>query len=140
VQAHVRADRAVGPLLSQATLARMREPHARKSGIDIWGLGVMLFAPTKGGAYVYGHDGANTPAINTTVRINPDNGDAIIVLVTGNPTLASRLGYEWTLWQTGVSDFLMVEKALRSAIVPWLVGMLGIAALIALRGWRSRHA
>ena len=82
-------------------LDRMRQPEARKLGLDIWGLGVALYAPTASGAYVYGHDGSNSPAINTSMRINPDNGDALIVLVTGNPTLASAIGAEWTIWQTG---------------------------------------
>lgn len=95
-----------------------------------------LYAPAKSGAYVYGHDGANTPAINTTLRINPDNGDAIIVLVTGHPSLASAIGGEWTLWQTGVVDFLSADRAMRSAVVPWLAGM---GVIIAFLTWtRSR--
>jgi hypothetical protein len=111
----------------------MQQPHGRKLGLDIWGLGVALYAPTASGAYVYGHDGANAPAINTSMRINPDNGDAVIVLVTGHPSLATAIAGEWTLWQTGVPDFLSIERAVRSAIVPWL---LGLATLGVLWGWR----
>lgn len=118
--------------LRRETLDRMRQPHASKLGLDIWGLGVALYAPTASGAYVYGHDGSNAPAINTSMRINPDNGDAVIVLVTGNPTLASTIAGEWTLWQTGVVDFLSTERAVHSALVPWL---LGTAAILALWGW-----
>ena len=55
-------------------LRRMREPHGRQFGADIWGLGTMLYAPTAGDAFVFGHDGQNEPAINAAVRINPDNG------------------------------------------------------------------
>lgn len=119
--------------LHRVTLDRMRQPHARKLGLDIWGLGVALYAPTASGAYVYGHDGTNAPAINTSMRINPDNGDAVIVLVTGHPTLATAIGSEWTLWQTGTPDFLMVERAGRSAFLPWL---LGLATMAVLAGWR----
>jgi len=132
-QAQRQPDRGAGAPLHQATLDQMRRPHGRKLGLDIWGLGVALYAPTASGSYVYGHDGANTPAINTTLRINPDNGDAVIVLVTGNPNLATRIGSEWTLWETGVVDFLSVDRAVRSALVPWL---LGLAALAGLWGWR----
>jgi CubicO group peptidase (beta-lactamase class C family) len=132
-QAQMHADQRSGAPLRQETLDRMRQPHGRKLGLDIWGLGVALYAPTASGAFVYGHDGSNTPAINTSLRINPDNGDAVIVLVTGNPTLASAIGSEWTLWQTGVVDFLSVERAVRSALLPWL---LGLAAMAALWGWR----
>ena len=126
--------------LHRVTLDRMRHPHARKLGLDIWGLGVALYAPTASGAYVYGHDGANAPAINTSMRINPDNGDAVIVLVTGHPSLATAIGSEWTLWQTGVVDFLSIKRAVRSAFVPWL---LGLATMAVLWGWwvvRRRRA
>ena len=129
-QAQLRTDDGASALLlHRAALERMRQPHGRKLGLDIWGLGVALYAPTASGAYVYGHDGSNAPAINTSMRINPDNGDAVIVLVTGHPTLATTIGSEWTLWQTGVADFLSVDRALRSALVPWLLGLAAIAAL-----------
>ncbi len=139
-QAQIRADQRSDAPLRREALERMRQPHGRKLGLDIWGLGVALYAPTASGAYVYGHDGANAPAINTSMRINPDNGDAVIVLVTGHPTLATAIGSEWTLWQTGVVDFLSIERAVRSALVPWL---LGLATLAALWGWwvvRRRRA
>ncbi len=135
-QAQAQVDQRAGAPLRRATLERMREPHGRRLGLEIWGLGVALYAPTASGAYVYGHDGANTPAINTSMRINPDNGDAVIVLVTGHPALASAIGSEWTLWQTGVVDFLSIKRALRSALVPWL---LGLATMAALWTWRTKR-
>lgn len=132
-QAQLQTTDGGGASLGRASLERMRRPHARKLGLDIWGLGVALYAPTASGAYVYGHDGSNAPAINTSMRINPHNGDAVIVLVTGHPTLATAIGSEWTLWQTGVVDFLSIERAVRSALVPWL---LGLATMAVLWGWR----
>lgn len=132
-QAQLQTTDGGGASLDRVSLERMRRPHARKLGLDIWGLGVALYAPTASGAYVYGHDGSNAPAINTSMRINPDNGDAVIVLVTGHPTLATAIGSEWTLWQTGVVDFLSIERAVRSALVPWL---LGLATMAVLWGWR----
>ncbi|MEO0369686.1 MAG: serine hydrolase domain-containing protein, partial [Pseudomonadota bacterium] len=88
--------------LSKNYIGELQAPHGRTMGADIWGLGTMLYAPTESGAYVFGHDGANDPAINSAVRINPDTGDALIVLSSGHATLASTIGYHWTLWQTGV--------------------------------------
>lgn len=139
VQAHLRAERGGSQMLSAANVAAMRKPHGRKLGADIWGLGLMLYAPTKSGDYIFGHDGSNTPAINTAVRINPDNSDAIIVLVTGNPALASSIAYEWTLWQTGVPDFLMLDKAIDSALLPFLVGLLVIVAMFTIFIARQRR-
>lgn len=132
-QAQLQTEASGGAPLHRVTINRMQQPHGRKLGLDIWGLGVALYAPTASGAYVYGHDGANAPAINTSMRINPDNGDAVIVLVTGHPSLATAIGGEWTLWQTGVPDFLSIERAVRSAFVPWL---LGLATMVVLWGWR----
>jgi CubicO group peptidase (beta-lactamase class C family) len=117
----------VAPVLPLASVAAMREPHGREMGADIWGLGTMLFAPTAEGSFVFGHDGANDPSINSSVRINPDNGDAIIALSTGPAYLASRITYEWVLWQTGFPDFIQSNLAIESAKRPMNIGLLVIA-------------
>lgn len=117
----------VAPVLPLASVAAMREPHGREMGADIWGLGTMLFAPTAEGSFVFGHDGANDPSINSSVRINPDNGDAIIALSTGPAYLASRITYEWVLWQTGFPDFIQSNLAIESAKRPINIGLLMIA-------------
>ncbi len=106
----------------QASTKTLREPLGYTAGAAIWGAGAMLYAPTTGGDVVFGHDGSNDPAINSTLRINPDNGDAIIVLTTGGDHLASALAYEWTLWQTGYPDFLSFNKALASTVLPTGIG------------------
>lgn len=137
-QAQRRTDADTRGPLRRASIDRMRQPHAQKLGLDIWGLGVALYAPTASGSYVYGHDGSNAPAINTSMRINPDNGDAVIVLTTGHTNLASSIASEWTLWQTGVPDFLMVERAMRSALVPWMLG-LGCLTAVWLGLWMRRR-
>lgn len=72
----------------------MRKPHASAFGADIWGLGTILYAPTEAGDYIYGHHGQNDPAINASVRINPETGDALIAFVSGGQSLATALGYE----------------------------------------------
>lgn len=122
-----------GPLAA-ATVEGMREPQAYVMGAGIWGLGTMLYAPSQSGDYVFGHDGANDPAINSTVRLNPDTSDGIILLVSGHPSLASHIGSEWVLWQTGKPDFLQTDRALKSAIVPFLVGSL---LILCVGFWRS---
>ncbi len=82
-------------------------------GVDIWGLGTVLYAPTDHGGHIFGHDGANEPAISATVRINPKTEDAIIVLATGSRALASQLGAEWVFWQTGLPDILTIPTEIR---------------------------
>ena len=124
VQAHV--EHGPTPPLDADLLRRMREPHGSQFGADIWGLGTMLYAPTAGDAFVFGHDGQNDPAINAAVRINPDNSDAIVVLTSGGRLLATRLASEWTYWQTGGPDFLVIGPAIREAVVPLIAGWLAV--------------
>lgn len=88
-------------ILSPATLETMRTPQAFLFGLPVWGLGETLYVPNGAGSYVLGHDGSNHPAINTTARIDPATGDGILVLETGNPTLAREIGGEWTFWHSG---------------------------------------
>lgn len=101
----------------------LQQPMGFVFGESIWGPGAMHYVPAGDGGYVYGHDGSNDPAINSSLRINPVTGDAFIALVTGHHVLASELGYEWTLWQTDKPDFIMAEKAIASALMPFIIGL-----------------
>jgi CubicO group peptidase (beta-lactamase class C family) len=142
VQAHLQSGPAAP--LDADLQRRMREPHGRQFGADIWGLGTMLYAPTEGGGFVFGHDGQNEPAINAAVRINSDNGDAIVVLTSGGRLLATRLGSEWTYWQTGGPDFLVIGSAIREAVVPlvsgWAAVMVAAMLYARVRRRTTRHA
>jgi CubicO group peptidase (beta-lactamase class C family) len=130
---------AAGSPLTQKTLESMRTAEATSMGADIWGLGTVLYAPTKQGDVVFGHDGANEPAISATVRINPNTQDAIIVLATGSKGLASQLGAAWVFWQTGVPDILVVPAEIRRVMPVLGVGACGIVLLTFVSGWRTRR-
>lgn len=137
VRAHLGT--AEGSPLSRKTLESMRTAEARSLGADIWGLGTVLYAPTKDGGVVFGHDGINEPAISATVRINPDSADAIIVLATGSRTLASQLGAQWVLWQTGVPDAFTIPSEIRRVMPLLGGGACGIALLAFVPVWRRRR-
>ena len=125
------------PPFDAATVKAMRKPHGHQFGADIWGLGTMLYAPTQSGDYVYGHDGQNDPALNAAVRINPDSGDAIIVLTSGGRAPATRIASEWTYWQTGVPDFLAFGGAIQEAMAPLFAGIATLFVLTTLFLWTS---
>lgn len=126
-------------VLTPATLAAMRKPQARAYGADIWGLGVILYAPNNAGSFIVGHDGDNEPAINTAARFDPQSGDAVVVLETGTEALATRLAGEWVFWRTGHVDaftvFLQARQTLTTMAVGWaVIVVLGVAA-----GWSLRR-
>jgi CubicO group peptidase (beta-lactamase class C family) len=138
------AQRSGRGVLNATTLEAMRTPQAFLYSLPIWGLGEILYVPNGAGSYIIGHDGNNYPAINTTARLDPATGDGVIVLETGNDTLAREIGGEWAFWHTGTVglDTLVVFDA-RSILIVLASGALAIligAVLIAVLGRRPREA
>lgn len=127
-------------ILTPETVQEMRLPHASQMGADIWGLGTMLYAPNNTGGFIIGHDGNNEPAINTAARFDPDSGDGIIILETGNKLLATELAGEWIFWRTGNVDFLMVTMESKDMIRTVLLGWIVIIIFALFLAWRSRRA
>lgn len=126
-------------VLSAQTRAAMRAPQASQLGVDIWGLGVMLYAPNGRGDFIIGHDGNNEPAINTAVRLDPATGDGIVVLETGGDLTASRLASEWVYWKTGNIDAVMFLMQAKAMIV-WMLAGSGLILLTGVvAGWRLRR-
>lgn len=117
-----------GEPLAAAGVQAMREPLAELYGAPIWGAGAMLYADNGHDDFVYGHDGANDPSINASVRLDPSSGDGIVVLSTGPAVFASEVGYEWVLWRHGKPDFLQTGRALGSALLPLVVGLVLLLA------------
>jgi CubicO group peptidase (beta-lactamase class C family) len=134
------AQRSGRDVLSSAALKIMRTPQAFLYSLPIWGLGEILYVPNGAGSYIIGHDGNNYPAINTTARIDPATGDGVIVLETGNDTLAREIGGEWVFWHTGTVglDTLVVSDA-RGILIVLASGALVILIGAILVAWRGRR-
>ena len=129
-------------VLRPKTLLEMHRPHASQYGADIWGLGTMLYAPNNAGSFIIGHDGSNEPAINTAARLDPNTGDGIVVLETGNRLLATVIASEWVFWRTGNVDFLMVtyeSGALLKALAAGWTVTIAAALFFGWRRWRYGH-
>jgi CubicO group peptidase (beta-lactamase class C family) len=126
-------------VLKPETVTLMRKPHASVLGADMWGLGTMLYVPNGQGDFIIGHDGKNEPAINASARLNPGNGDSIILLETGKPLLATTIAGEWVFWQTGAIDFLMFTLASKQMFVVILAGWILIVLAAVILVWRKRR-
>ncbi len=129
-------------VLSTELLTLMQLPHASQMGAEIWGLGLMLYAPNNQGGFIVGHDGKNGPAINTAARFNPATGDGIVILSTGSEGLATEIAGEWVFWKTGNIDSLMFLGSFNKMLlwmaagsVLWLI--IGLIQII-LVGRRQR--
>lgn len=141
IQAHLPGPAGATPgrgVLKPATLAEMRRPHGYQYGAEIWGLGLILYAPNNAGGFIVGHDGDNDPAINTAARFDPASGDGIVVLETGSPLLATRLAGEWVFWRTGHVDTLTVVMEARRTLTLLAAGWAAIILLGVVCGWRLR--
>jgi CubicO group peptidase (beta-lactamase class C family) len=139
IQAHMESETG-GPagrgVLTPATLMLMRQPHASQMGVDVWGLGTILYAPNKEGGFVIGHDGKDEPAINSAVRLNPDTGNGIVVLETGNELLATEIGGQWVFWETGTIGLLMFMTIVGGMIKVIIGGGIFILLCALMIGWR----
>jgi CubicO group peptidase (beta-lactamase class C family) len=107
-------------IVKPETIKKMREPHGQSMGVDIWGLGTVLYATTVGNDFIIGHDGKSTPPINTAVRLNPETGDGIIILETGHPIIATKLASEWVFWKTGKVDTFLFPMLMNKLV--WIIG------------------
>ncbi len=125
--------------ISHHLLQTMRQPHGQMYGIDIWGLGTILYAPVGDQEFIFGHDGQNDPAINSAVRINPVSGDAIVVFSSGNPSLATFIGFEWVYWKTGLPDFLGLGYVVPRGMKVFGAGTVLIVLFTGAIAWRRRR-
>lgn len=141
IQAHLPGPGGAPPgrgVLRTQTLQEMRRPHARQMGADIWGLGVILYAPARGGGHIIGHDGDNEPAINTAARFDPASGDGIVILQTGNSSLATQIAGEWVFWQSGEVDTLVLFVEAQRTLAILAIGGLAIVIGGVAVGWWTR--
>jgi CubicO group peptidase (beta-lactamase class C family) len=126
-------------VLRPETLKKMREPHAQSMGVDMWGLGTVLFLPIDNKDFMIGHDGKSTPPINTAIRLNPQTGDGIIVLETGHPRIATKLSSEWVFWHIGKVDLFLFQMLTGGMVNTIGIGWMVIVVLTIVFGLVNRR-
>lgn len=127
-------------VISAESLKLMRTSHWEMMGERIYGLGTMLYVGIENGEDIFGHDGKSTPPINTAIRINPNTGDGVIILETGNPDLATRLASDWVLLETGKTDTLLFTKLIPRMTRMVIIGLALISISVLVLGiWRQKR-
>jgi CubicO group peptidase (beta-lactamase class C family) len=139
VKLHTKTEvQTVSQILSQKTLRMMREPEARMMGLNLWGMGTIIYTSNNNDDFIIGH-GGQSPALNATVRLNPETGNAIIMLTTGNKSLASDTATQWTLWETGNPDIIMLKNMIPAMIKRCLIGSIIIFIFSLVIVWRRNR-
>lgn len=128
--------RTEGGLLSSEMLAEMITAEARLATLPVWGLGATIHVFRAGRTEVIGHDGRNSPAINTAARLHLGTGDGIVVLATGTGHLASEIADGWVYWRTGRLSLTELPTVARSAAAIWIGGLFALLSIVALKGKR----
>jgi CubicO group peptidase (beta-lactamase class C family) len=128
-------------VISERTLVEMMTSHGSRFGLGIWGLGPLLYGPVLGSPRVVGHDGFNAPGINTTARLDLDDGAGIIVLSSGDPQLASDLGSAWVYHRIGSLDVIALSAGLGRMVTLIAAGALAVpvGAIAAALAGRARQ-
>jgi CubicO group peptidase (beta-lactamase class C family) len=142
VMAHLPGEDGAPPgrgVLLPAALVEMRAPTARILGVDIWGLGTMLFVESGASDHVFGHDGESEPAISHAIRIDPVTRSGVIILSSGKDRFATRLAADWVYWQTGKGSNGIDWTLLPRTIAIGVGVIVALVAAWAIRDGRSRR-
>ena len=125
-------------LLADTTLAMMSKTESYYYGVGIYGLGARLYSQTDKGSNIIGHDGSGNNAINASARMDLLSKSGIIVMETGNYSMASVLADEWFYWKAGVADRVVIELNLPIFIIVGLTGYVLVILMAILWVRKSR--
>lgn len=97
-------------VLTEQSIAMMCKPETFIHDIGIYGLGPHLYSQDDQNSNIVGHDGSGNNAINTAARIDLNSKNGIIVLETGNYSIASGIADEWIFWKAGIADYVVMQR------------------------------
>lgn len=123
------------PVLSQTTIAKMAIPESYVNSIPMYGLGAHLYSQNDANSNIIGHDGSGNNAINTAARIDLKSKNGIIVLETGNYSIASSLADEWMFWKAGIADYVVMQRNKSYILTLLILGyvLIAISSLVLFR-------
>ncbi|MFT6357275.1 MAG: CubicO group peptidase (beta-lactamase class C family) [Paraglaciecola sp.] len=116
-------------VLTSEMISTMSEPVTFINKIGFYGMGPHLYSQNDEISQVIGHDGSSgKPVINTAARIDLTSKNGIIILETGNHSLASNIADEWLFEQAGIADYVVIMRNKPYLIKLYLSGILLIMA------------
>jgi CubicO group peptidase (beta-lactamase class C family) len=120
------------PVLEAETMELMFTPQPGTAGT--WGLGHTLYSENGAGGHVVGHSGGTYPAWGAMLRVNPETGNAMVLVVSGGRGALNRLPHDWVYWETGTITAEARRQALfDQAGVGLAVIVLGAVAIVFFR-------
>lgn len=109
-------------VLSKETISKMSNPETFINNIGVYGLGPHLYSQNDQDSNVIGHDGSGNNAINTAARIDIKSKNGIIILETGNYSIASTLSDEWLFWKAGIHDYVVMQRNKSHLLILLIIG------------------
>ncbi|SED06789.1 CubicO group peptidase, beta-lactamase class C family [Tenacibaculum sp. MAR_2009_124] len=109
------------PVLSKETMNTMQKAETFINNTPVYGLGPHLYSQNDTNSHIIGHDGSGNNAINTAARIDVNSKSGIIVLETGNWSIASAIADEWIFWKAGIADYVVMQRN-KSYVLTLLIG------------------
>lgn len=118
-------------VLSAKTIQDMSKAETFIYDTGVYGLGPHLYSQDDVKSLIIGHDGSGNNAINTAARIDLKSKSGIVVLETGNWSMASALADEWIFWKAGIADYVVMQRN-KSFVITLLIAGYVIIVLSAI--------
>ncbi len=126
-------------VLSTTTVKQMTQPESFVNGMGFYGMGPRLFSQNDLKSNVIGHDGFSLrPLINTSVRVDLNSKNGIIILEMGNYNIATALADEWLYWKTDIADYVVIMRNKTRLISIFSIGCL-LILIFSIRWIRKQN-
>lgn len=125
----LKANISPNPVLSSGTITKMSQAESFINSTGVYGLGPHLYSQNITNSTIIGHDGSGNNAINTSARIDLESKNGIIILETGNYSIASELADEWIFWKAGIADYVVMQRNKSFILTILIIGYLVILAV-----------
>jgi CubicO group peptidase (beta-lactamase class C family) len=123
------------PVISRETITKMSAAETFINDIGVYGLGPHLYSQNDENSNIIGHDGSGNNAINTAARIDLTSKNGIIILETGNHSIASGISDEWIFWKAGIADYVVIQRNKSYLLTLLIIGyvLITVSSILIIR-------
>lgn len=105
------------------------KPQTYINNSPVYGLGPHLYSQNDKNSNIIGHDGSGNNTINTAARIDIKLKNGIIILETGNTSIAFYMADERIFWKAGIADYVVMTRNRSYVLIILISGYIFIVLL-----------